>query len=69
MEFLESFSSLFPKSPSSEDRSFLQLVYCFAWWSYIFIIDAVIYRLKENSLVVNRTKEFLIMIPGPSFSG
>ena len=46
---------------------FYSWFYCFAWWSYIFIIDAVIYRLKENSLVVNRTREFLIMIPWSIF--
>ena len=37
--------------------------YCFAWWSYILTIDAVIYRLKGNSLIVNRRKEFFLMIP------
>src|SRR4030043_1352591 len=41
---------------------FYSWFYCFAWWSYIFTIDAVIYRLKENSLIVNRTREFLLMI-------
>jgi hypothetical protein len=46
---------------------FYSWFYCFAWWSYIFIIDAVIYRLKENSLIVNRTREFLLMIPWSIF--
>ena len=41
--------------------------YCFAWWSYILIIDAVIYRLKGNSLILNRTKEFFLMIPWSVF--
>jgi hypothetical protein len=41
--------------------------YCFAWWSYIFTIDAVIFRLKGNSLIVNRTREFLLMIPWSIF--
>ena len=41
--------------------------YCFAWWSYILAIDAVIYRLKGNSLIVSRTKEFFLMIPWSVF--
>ncbi|MBP1695656.1 MAG: hypothetical protein H6Q41_844 [Deltaproteobacteria bacterium] len=41
--------------------------YCFAWWAYIFTIDAVIYRLKGNSLIVNRTGEFFLMIPWSIF--
>jgi uncharacterized protein DUF4332 len=42
---------------------FYSWFYCFVWWSYIFTIDAVVYRLKGNSLIVNRTGEFLLMIP------
>ena len=41
--------------------------YCFAWWSYILTVDAVIYRLKGNSLILNRTKEFFLMIPWSIF--
>ncbi len=41
--------------------------YCFAWWSYILVADAVIYRLKGNSLIVNRTREFFLMIPWSIF--
>jgi hypothetical protein len=41
--------------------------YCFAWWSYILIVDAVIYRLKGSSLILNRTKEFFLMIPWSIF--
>lgn len=41
--------------------------YCFAWWSYIFTADAVVYRLKGNSLLLNRTKEFFLMIPWSIF--
>jgi hypothetical protein len=37
--------------------------YCFAWWSYIFVVDGIIYWSKGNSLIVNRRKEFLLMIP------
>ena len=46
---------------------FYSWFYCFAWWSYIFILDAVIHRLKGNSLIVNRTGEFLFMIPWSIF--
>ena len=42
---------------------FYSWFYCFAWWSYILIVDATIYHLKGNSLILNRTKEFLLMIP------
>jgi hypothetical protein len=42
---------------------FYSWFYCFAWWSYILTIDAIIYRLKGNSLIFNRTKEFFLMIP------
>jgi hypothetical protein len=46
---------------------FYSWFYCFAWWSYILIIDAIIYRLKGNSLILNRTKEFFLMIPWSFF--
>jgi hypothetical protein len=41
---------------------FLSWFYALAWWSYILIIDSVVYRLKGNSLIVNRTREFFLMI-------
>jgi hypothetical protein len=46
---------------------FYSWFYCFGWWSYILTIDAIIYRLKGNSLIVNRTKEFFLMIPWSIF--
>jgi len=46
---------------------FYSWFYCFAWWSYILIIDAIIYRLKENSLILSRTKEFFLLIPWSVF--
>jgi hypothetical protein len=46
---------------------FYTLFYCFAWWSYILTIDAIIYRLKGNSLIHNRIKEFFLMIPWSIF--
>ena len=41
--------------------------YCLAWWSYILTIDAVIYWLKGNSLLMSRTKEFFLMVPWSVF--
>lgn len=41
--------------------------YCFAWWSYILAVDGIIYRLKGNSLIRSRTKEFFLMIPWSIF--
>jgi hypothetical protein len=46
---------------------FYSWFYCFAWWSYILTIDAMIFRLKGNSLILNRTKEFFLMIPWSVF--
>lgn len=46
---------------------FYSWFYCFAWWSYIFTIDGVIYGLKGNSLIVSRTREFFLMIPWSIF--
>ncbi len=42
---------------------FVSWFYCFAWWSYILIADSLIYKIKGNSLLVNRTKEFLLLMP------
>lgn len=46
---------------------FYSWFYCFAWWSYILAIDGIIYRLKGNSLIITRTREFLLMIPWSVF--
>jgi len=46
---------------------FYSWFYCFAWWSYILFVDALIYRLKSNSLLMNRRKEFFLMIPWSIF--
>jgi hypothetical protein len=34
------------------------IFYCIAWWSYIFIADASVWKRCGNSLVRNRTREF-----------
>jgi hypothetical protein len=46
---------------------FYSWFYCFAWWSYILIADAIIYRLKGNSLLISRTREFFLMVPWSIF--
>ena len=46
---------------------FYSWFYSFAWWSYILVVDAVIYRLKGTSLILSRTKEFFLMIPWSIF--
>jgi hypothetical protein len=46
---------------------FYSWFYCFAWWSYILTIDAIIYHLKGNSLIMDRKKEFFLMIPWSIF--
>ena len=42
---------------------FYSWFYCFAWWSYILICDSLIYKIEGNSLLMSRTKEFLLLIP------
>ena len=45
-----------------EIEPFHNLFYIFAWWAYIFIIDAVIYRIKGDSLIVSRMDEFWFLV-------
>jgi hypothetical protein len=42
---------------------FVTYFYSFAWWSYILAVDALVYYLRGESLLVNRTPIFLLMIP------
>ena len=37
--------------------------YSLIWWSYIVMIDGIIYRLRGNSLIVNQTRRFFLLIP------
>jgi hypothetical protein len=46
---------------------FYSWFYCFAWWSYILTMDAIIYRLKGNSLILSRTRDFFLMVPWSVF--
>ncbi len=41
--------------------------YCFAWWSYILTVDAFVYWIRGSSLILNRTREFFLMIPWSVF--
>jgi hypothetical protein len=36
--------------------------YSFAWWSYILAADALAYWVRGESLIINRTRTFLLMI-------
>jgi hypothetical protein len=42
---------------------FATYFYSFAWWSYILAADALVYVIRGESLMMNRTRAFLIMIP------
>jgi len=42
---------------------FATYFYSFAWWSYILTVDAFVYWMRGESLIVNRTRTFLLMIP------
>jgi hypothetical protein len=42
---------------------FATYFYAFAWWSYILAADALVYWMRGESLMMNRTGAFLIMIP------
>jgi len=46
---------------------FATYFYCFAWWSYILIADALVYYIQGESLILNRTRTFFIMIPWSIF--
>ena len=32
------------------------------WFGYIFVIDSIVYKLKENSFMMNRRKQFISLI-------
>jgi hypothetical protein len=42
---------------------FTTYFYSFAWWSYILTADALLYLMRGESLIVNKTRAFLLMIP------
>jgi len=46
-----------------EKEPWVSWFYPVAWWSYIFLIDGIIFRLQGNSLILSRTRELGIMIP------
>jgi len=37
--------------------------YCFAWWSYVLLADNLLYWLRGRSLLMNRRRELLRMLP------
>lgn len=50
-----------------EIEPFHNLFYIFAWWAYIFLLDATIYYMKGESLIISRTKEFWFLLPWSVF--
>jgi hypothetical protein len=40
---------------------FYSAIYCFLWWSYIFVVDLAVYWLRGTSLLRDRPKEFLFL--------
>jgi hypothetical protein len=42
---------------------FFSWFYCFAWWAYILICDSLVYKMRGNSLLMSRTKEFFLLMP------
>ncbi|WP_157627882.1 hypothetical protein [Thermodesulfatator autotrophicus] len=41
--------------------------YAFAWWPYIFFVDWLVKRKTGNSLIIDRTREFIALIPWSVF--
>lgn len=39
-----------------------QFYYCTAWWSFIFLIDGVNYRIKKESLIISTPIEFVKIV-------
>ncbi len=37
--------------------------YSLIWWSYILMVDGLVYRRQGVSLIVNRTRQFFVLIP------
>lgn len=37
--------------------------YPLMWWSYILAVDGLIYLIRGNSLIISRTRSFLIILP------
>jgi hypothetical protein len=37
--------------------------YSIAWWSYILIADSLVYSINKNSLILNRPRQFLQLLP------
>jgi hypothetical protein len=37
--------------------------YSLIWWPYILVVDGLVYRLRGHSLIKNRPREFLLLIP------
>lgn len=42
---------------------FVTFFYQFVWFGYILFLDSIIFRIKGNSLIASRPKEFFMMLP------
>lgn len=45
-----------------EINPFYKFYYIFAWYSYIFFIDGMIWQIKKESLIINRPADFIFML-------
>jgi hypothetical protein len=41
--------------------------YSLIWWSYILFLDGLIFKMRGHSLLANRTRDFLLLIPWSVF--
>ncbi|RMF92295.1 MAG: hypothetical protein D6736_03670 [Nitrospinota bacterium] len=50
-------------TPYTVVRTINQWTTPLCWWGYILFLDALIFRLKGNSLLMNRRREFWLQLP------
>jgi hypothetical protein len=46
---------------AAQIEPFYSSIYCFLWWSYIFVVDFAICRLRGQSLLRDQPREFLFL--------
>lgn len=47
---------------SLEINPFYKFYYIFAWYSYIFFVDGIVYNIKRDSLIISRSSDFIFML-------
>src|SRR5215210_5763353 len=40
---------------------YYSLIYCFLWWSYIFVADFFVFLLRKKSILSDRPWEFVVI--------